>query len=153
MGFTTEYWRLNKERILSERQRKYNEDPAYRAAALERSREYRRKKREEAGVGGSPEIVIDGKIVESYKLDEIPEEYGLTKVKLKYFQKQGYIPPALVSRPSRLYTKSQVLMIDALQKFLDKHRSVLRNPTVPAGVAARTELEKIVAHIHQNWKA
>jgi len=152
MGYTPEWWEREGKKVAAKRRKKYANDEEYREATKARSREYReRKKAERDAFYQNPHIVIDGKPVDAMTVAALCADLNIDKSRLKYMQKAGYIPTAIVSRPVRLYTGSQRDMIRKLEDFLQKNSANLRVPNSDAGAQAAAELETITTTLHQNW--
>jgi len=151
MGYSPEYWEANKERILAERKAKYKQNKEYRQATLERSRAYRAKQRAEREAQPLT-ITIAGVVHPALTLSEIETTMGVSKTRIKYYQKQEYIPAAMVTRPQRLYSENQAGLIKQLSEFLVGNSKELRSPTTPGGLAATAQLEQLKSTIKANWK-
>jgi hypothetical protein len=151
MGYTKEWWEENKARVLRERREKYENDPEYRARVLERTRRNREKKAAERQ-DALRNFKINGVPVKLLSLRETADKLGVEPDRLKYYQKQGYIPKALVTKPNRFYTPVQVEYMRQLTEFLTAHGKDLRRPTSPPGKAAIAALEGLCKTIHENWE-
>ena len=151
MAYTKEWWEKNKEEVLAGRRQRYHEDPEYRARVLARSAEYRKKRKKERDANPAT-IHLNGKDVKAIPVTEVLEIVGIDAERLKYYQRQGYIPPAFVSRPQRLYTLQQAQHIKQLTEFLNLKAEELRRPQTPEGKAASAQLKGIIAAIQSNWE-
>lgn len=151
MGYTKEWWEENKDKVLKKRRARYHQDPEYRDKVLERTRRNRKKKAEERQAE-LRDFAINGVPVKLQSLNEVAAKLGLEPDRLKYYQKQGYLPKALVTKPNRFYTPVQVEYIRQLTEFLAVHGKDLRRPTTPQGKAAITALEGLCKTIHDNWE-
>jgi len=152
MAYTKKWYEANKDKIGKTRRDRYHSDPDYRASVLEQSKAYREKRKaERAEFLANPYIEKDGQTVPAKTVDMVQAELGVDKARLKYLQKAGYLPSAIVSRPLRLYTYQQVDFIAQLESFLAKWSPFLRATRTEEGQHARTELDKLVTTIHQNW--
>lgn len=152
MAYTKEWYEANKDKIAERRRHRYHNDPEYRAAVLEQSRQYHEKKKAEIeALTPPPHIEIDGVTVPAMTLEDLESETGVDKPRLKYLQKAGYLPPALISRPARLYTLGQVELIKGLEAYLATNSKFLRSTRTEEGQAARAGLDSLVQDIHENW--
>lgn len=152
MAFTKDYWDTNRERILESRRYKYATDPDYQAARREASQAYRKKKREE-GLATASLVPTNGGPVQGIPVEAVANaDVGLTPARLHYFQKAGYIPAALKTRPHKLYTTKQIGLLCQLEVYLKQHGRFLRSPTTSTGQAAIAGLNTMVAHLKQHWE-
>ena len=152
MAYTKEWYEKNKKVLAKSRRSRYWTDEAYRASVLEQSRQYREKKRaERKAFLANPYIEIGGKRVPAVTADTMEDDLGITKSRLKYLQKAGYLPPALVVRPAKLYTEQQISMIKELEGFLAENSQFLRS-TTDEGAKARADLEVITNRIWTKWE-
>ena len=153
MGYTPEWWQREGKKVAAKRRKKYANDKDYREAAKARSREYReQKKLEREAFYASPYLELNGEKVAALTVDTLCSDLGIDKSRLKYMQKAGYIPTAIVSRPVRLYTEAQRDRLRELEAFLQKNSAHLRVPNSEAGVMATANLETLIATIKANWK-
>lgn len=152
MAYTKEWYEQNKDAISERRRERYHNDPEYRAAVLEQSRQHREKKKaERAAFLANPYIVIGDKKVPAMTVETLEKETGVDKARLKYLQKAEYLPPALTTRPVRLYTLGQVELIKELEAYLAEHSQFLRSTRTEEGQAARAGLDALITTIHANW--
>lgn len=153
MGYTPEWWAREKDRINAKRNARYQNDPEYREAARKRAREYReRKKKEREAAKANPTIEINGQQRPALTTFQVCEHAGVTAARIKYMQRVGYLPPALVTRPVRLYTKKQADLIRKLENFLREHKQSLRGPATPETEKVLAKLEKLKSTIAEKWE-
>ena len=153
MGWTPEYWRKHGERIAAERKARYHNDPEYREKARERSRAYRaRKKAEREAQLSKPTITVGGKVVPALTSDTLCEKAGINKARLKYMQRTGYLPNALITHPVRLYTNRQAQLVKNLEALLRTSSHHLRTPQTEKGAKAKAKLDALVSTIHAQWE-
>ena len=151
MGYSQTYWEKNGEEIKKERRERYHTDPEYREKAKERAREYRRQQREAQGI--KDDVVKIGKVeVPGIPSQDIYDDLGIDSLTVKKWQKRGFCPPALRSRPVRLYTQFQVDLLDELNTFLRSHDGTLKGPAGPDKDAVKQELDMLVSKIHSEWE-
>jgi len=149
MGFTPDYWKTHRGTILNKRKKRYRDDPEYREKMKQRAREYRAKKRaEREAFYANPYIDIQGQQVPALSVDQVCDHAGITKPRLKYMQKAGYLPTALVNRPARLYTQHQADLIKELEVFLLNNSDALRL----SDPDAHKNLNNQTATIKKEWE-
>lgn len=151
MAYTKEWWERNKQEVLDKRRSRYHSDPEYRQSVLDRSKRYREERKAKAAATPKT-ITINGKALKALTVAEVYKIAGIDAERLKYYQRQGYVPPALVSRPSRLYTVQQAEHIRQLTDFLQRKADDLRRPQTPEGKAASAQLKGITQAIHSTWE-
>lgn len=153
MAYTPEWWKTAKDRINRRRAERYAKDPEYREAAKRRAKEYReRKKKEKAEAKKAPTITLNGHEVPAVTTHQVCENLGITAQRIKYMQRAGYLPPALVTRPVRLYTKKQEGLIKLLEEFLRTHEGVLKGPVTPESEKLSGKLDSLVTTIDEEWE-
>jgi len=153
MGYTPEWWEANRDKVNAKRNDKYNSDPEYREAAQKRARAYREKKKAERDKAkANPTLEVGGKTVPALTTGDVCYKVGVTASRIKYMQRAGYLPNALVTRPVRLYTKAQSTLIGKLEKFLREHQDTLRGPTTPESAAVSKKLGTLTATIANQWE-
>jgi hypothetical protein len=153
MGYTPEWWQENREKVNAARNEKYKNDPEYRAKAQERARLYREKKRKEREAERENQtILIGGKERPALTTAQVCSMVDVTASRIKYMQRAGYLPPALVTRPVRLYTKRQANLIAKLEAFLRQHQDTLRGPTTPESAKVSKKLDALTTTIQTQWE-
>lgn len=153
MGYTPEWWERERDRVNAERAAKYRDDPEYRKAAKERARLYRARKREEREAAKkNPTITIGGVEVPALTTMQVCQYAGITASRIKYMQRAGYLPSAVVTRPVRLYSQKQADMIRDLEGFLRSHQESLRGPVTPESEKVLAELEHRTSIITKQWE-
>lgn len=153
MGYTQKWWEKNKDSISAARRKRYQEDPEYRKSALAHSKAHREKKRKEReAFRANPTMKIGNSTVPALTIDHLEQSYGITKARLKYLQKAGYIPAALVVRPLRLYTHNQLALIQELESYLADKSQFLRATRTKEGQDARAGLDALTTKIKTAWK-
>lgn len=154
MGYTPEYWEKNKAEANARRSELYKNDPDYRAAARERSKKYRdRKRAEREAQKPKPTITIGLTEHEAMTTTQVCEYVGCNATRIKYMQRVGYLPPAVVTRPVRLYSKNQAKLIKSLDQFLQKNKNALRGPATTRSKAVLKKLNEKISTIKQNWNS
>ena len=151
MHRTTQHYHNNKDEYAKRRRDRYANDPEYRKKVLDQAADYREKRRKKRAKAGK-QIQLNGKMVSAITSTEICDELGAERTRLKHMQKAGYIPPALVSRPVRLYTKKQFALIRKMHEFLETNGAYLRNPNSPSGDKVMAELEALKSTIAKQWE-
>lgn len=150
MPYTRRWYEDNKEALAEKRKKRYAESAALRHAARERAKRYREQKKLERS--RQPMMVeISGEEVRCFPIEKAAQKIGIDPKRIAYFQKRGYIPEALKTRPSRAYTQHQIDMIKKLEQFLAKNGMDLRRPDSIEGAAAKAALGQMTTAIHENW--
>ena len=153
MAYTKEWWSKNGGAITKTRKSRYANDPVYREALKARSKEYRDKRRaQREAFLQAPYIEINGIQVAAKTMAMTCEVLGIPISRLKYLQKTGYIPHALVIRPVRLYTQNQIFLIGELELFLKKCSKYLRSTRTQEGIKAQADLDTHIDITKANWK-
>lgn len=155
MGWTPDYWKQNKARILEERRRKYNDDPDYREKAIARARAYRQnRKSPKANTPEQDYRLQRGSIsLKAYTAAQAAEMSGIEPGQLKYYHRKGYLPPPEQSSARNLYTAHQITLIRSLHDFLVAQGSALKTPFTPEGTAAVNGRDSLIMSIEQVWKS
>lgn len=134
-GFDWDAWYAkNKQRLSEKRAKRYREDPAYRAAALERSRQQRETKK-------PVETLADP---HSVAFTDAANDVGVTVWVLREWRRKSYFPePA--RRDGRLwFSVPQVQQLRRLREFFNTHG-------VRVTEAIRPALDNTVALVYANW--
>lgn len=153
MGYTGKWWNENRDKINEKRNQKYKDDPEYRAKARERARAYRERKRaERETANANPKITLNGKARSAMTTQDVCDHADVTPARIKYMQRAGYLPNALVTRPVRLYTTRQANLIRDLEVFLRQHQDTLRGPTTPQSEAVSKKLDAKTTSIKKQWE-
>lgn len=153
MGYTPEWWEKNGEDVKARRNARYAKDPEFREKARERARAYRAKKKaEREAQKGPPTIEINGKQKPALTTEQVCEKHGIEKSRIKYMQRAGYLPSALVTRPVRLYSETQSDLIGQLETCLREHQDVLRGPASPESEKAQQAIAALTTTIHEKWE-
>lgn len=153
MGYTKEWWDKNRALVNERRNEKYQNDPTYREAARARAKEYRDRKRAEAKAAKpKPTLEVNGNTVKALTTAQVCKHAGVTASRIKYMQRAGYLPTALVTRPVRIYTKVQADLIKDLEAFLRLHQDRLRGPTTPESAEASKKLNAKTTKIATKWE-
>lgn len=133
VGFSWDHWYAkNKQRLAEKRAKRYAEDPAYREAALRRSREQRLK-------GKTP--VLDGTTV---PFKDMATALGVTTWTLREWRRKNYFPePA--NRDGRLwFHPDQRVLLQGLVSFFGEYGTRL-------SAASQRDLDLLTATIFANW--
>lgn len=133
-GFSWDAWYAkNKARLSEKRARRYREDVAYRAAALERSRQQRETKKE---------AITDGYTV---SFSDAAQELGVTVWVLREWRRKNYFPEPH-RRDGRLwFSPHQVDLLHRVREFFHAHAGSRVTK------ALRPALESIVGLVYANW--
>lgn len=150
MGYTPDWWQKNRDKINSGRNEKYAKDPDYREQAKKRSKNYRDRKRAEREAEPVT-IMVNGEERPAMTTQEVCAFADITTARIKYMQRAGYLPAALVTRPARLYTKRQAQLIRDLETFLRKHQDTLRGPSTSESEKVAQRLATKTATIETQW--
>jgi hypothetical protein len=134
-GFNWDHWYAkNKQRLSEKRAKRYQEDPIYRAAALERSRQQRELKK-------VVPPITDGYTV---AFTDAATTLGVTVWVLREWRRKSYFPEPH-RRDGRLwFSDAQVQTLQALRSFFDTHGIRMTENLKPA-------LEDVVRLIYANW--
>jgi len=132
-AFSWDAWYAkNKKRLAEKRAKRYAEDPAYREAALRRSREQRHKAK-------TP--VLDGTTI-AFK--DMAQSLGVTPWVLREWRRKNYFPEP-VNRDGRLwFHPDQRLLLQGLVSFFGEHGSRMTE-------AQQRDLDLLVSTIFANW--
>ena len=121
------------------RRQRYAANKEARDKARERARRYRQ---------GDHDIsdreltrVLDGKTVRVYSTGEVAEAMNRTPQMLRNWENAGMIPASVFPDKHRLYTRSQMKMIVALESIIGMNNGSWSHPKVKAKVRA----------IHKRW--
>jgi hypothetical protein len=133
-AFSWDAWYAkNKQRLAAKRAKRYAEDPAYREAALRRSREQRHKDK-------TP--VLDGTTI-AFK--DMAQALGVTTWVLREWRRKNYFPEP-VNRDGRLwFHPDQRLLLQGLVSFFGEHGSRL-------DAGSQRDLDLYVSTIFANWQ-
>ena len=134
-GFNWDAWYAkNKTRLSEKRAKRYREDAAYRAAALERSRQQREQKKPEP-VSTDPHTVA---------FTEAADDVGVTVWVLREWRRKNYFPEPH-RRDGRLwFTPSQVQLLRKLGQFFVQYGARVTESLKP-------KLENVVSLTYANW--
>lgn len=128
------WYAKNKQRLSEKRAKRYDEDPAYRAAALERSRRQREQKKPE------PTTLN----LHSVSFTDAAQAVGVTVWVLREWRRKSYFPEPH-RRDGRLwFSQPQVQQLRQLRQFFETHGARLTEATKP-------KLEDMVALVFANW--
>lgn len=121
------YYQSRKEIRSEKRKLKYNEDPEYRAKAIERTKRYRDRKKQERqaliAAGVIPKrkktefvrqyIDIDGVKFTAFTIDELAEKVGRSSASIEKWYFSGLIPktPFIGKRGERLFTDPMIRVV------------------------------------------
>jgi hypothetical protein len=126
--YQRQYYLDKKERISQERKQRYQEDAEYRAAILERVKEYRtelRSKRSKLRNEGKippphprgprqpMKVIVNGVSTVAYTVGRLAEEINRSKDVINYWSRIGLLPktPYRSSRGDRLYTECMTIVL------------------------------------------
>lgn len=151
MGYSKEYWKRNREAVLARRKARYHNDPEYRERVRAEARKYRERKRAEQGKDKQV-VTIQGNEYPALTTQEVCDALEIAPARLKHFHATQYLPPPLVSRPMRLYTKRQMHLIAGLEKFLRQNARYLKGPTTNRSTKVQAQLDSMVADIAKRWE-
>lgn len=134
-GFNWDAWYAkNKQRLSEKRAKRYREDPSYRAAALERSRQQREQKKPEP-------TTLD---LHSVSFTDAAQAVGVTVWVLREWRRKSYFPEPH-RRDGRLwFSVAQVQQLRQLRQFFETHGARLAD-------AAKPKLEDLIALVFANW--
>lgn len=133
-GFNWDAWYAkNKTRLSEKRAKRYREDAAYRAAALERSRQQRETKK--------PAAITDGYTV---AFNDAADMLGVTVWVLREWRRKNYFPEPHRRNGRLWFSPSQVQSLYTLQQFFIQHGSRVTDELRP-------ELENIISLVYANW--
>jgi hypothetical protein len=134
-GFNWDAWYAkNKQRLSEKRAKRYREDAAYRAAALERSRHQRETKK--------PEPVVTLGYTVSFT--NAAEDVGVTVWVLREWRRKNYFPEPHHREGRLWFSPHQVQLLRRIKHVFDQH-----GPRVAE--AFRPEVESIVNLVYANW--
>ena len=138
-GFNWDAWYAkNKKRLSEKRAKRYQEDAAYREAALARSRQQRQAKKAEAGP-----VVNDPHTV---SFTEAADDLGVTVWVLREWRRKNYFPEPH-RRDGRLwFSPAQVVALRQLRQFFDLHGARVTE-------ALKPQLESVIGLTYANWIA
>jgi len=134
-GFNWDAWYAkNKARLSEKRAKRYREDPAYREAALERSRSQREQKK-------SVPAITDQYTV---SFTEAADDLGVTVWVLREWRRKNYFPEPF-HRDGRLwFSQGQVQWLHRLRQFFIQRGARVTD-------AIRPELESLTSLVYANW--
>jgi len=132
-----EWYQKNKERLSEKRKARYETDPAFRQAVLERSANF--KKMKAAGIDVKPDVY-------KYSFSDVAEEFGITLSMLRNWYKNGYFPTPAKYRGQLWFTEHQKELLGQINNYLVKYQ-VNRVSNVH-----RSALQSIAALIHALWE-
>ena len=153
MGYTQKWWAENREKINSRRNEKYKDDAVYRDNAKIRAQAYRQVKRKERlEQEANATLDVGGKVVKAWSTDRVCVHADISPSRIKYMQRAGYIPNALVTRPVRLYTQRQAQLIKTLEMFLRANQTILKGTTTPQSIKVAARLAALTSDIADKWE-
>ena len=153
MGYTEDWWIVNRAKVNAERNKRYQKDPEYRKKARERARKYREQRRAEREAElSNPTLTVGGVEVPALTTQQVCQIAGITASRIKYMQRTGYLPNALVTRPIRFYTQRQAETIRDLEVFLRANQDILRGPETPESRAVAEKVAAYIATVKENWQ-
>lgn len=133
-GFNWDAWYAkNKTRLSEKRAKRYREDAAYRAAALERSRQQRETKK--------PATITDGYTV---AFNDAADMLGVTVWVLREWRRKNYFPEPHRRNGRLWFNPSQVQLLQTLRQFFIHNGSRVTDDQRP-------ELESLISLIYANW--
>lgn len=112
----------NKKTINSKRKDKYHSDPAARADAVQKQREYRAKNPTPSRAGEGRMKLCGGKLVESFRISEVAESIGRSVQTIRLWERNGLIPAPTVESSYRFYTGIQVVLLRELADVIALNR-------------------------------
>lgn len=134
-GFKWDAWYAkNKERLSEKRAKRYREDPQYRAAALERSRQQREQKKPEP-------TSLD---LHSVSFTDAASDLNVTVWVLREWRRKSYFPEPH-RRDGRLwFSVAQVQQLRTIRQFFELHGARVTEAMKPA-------LENVIGLVYANW--
>jgi hypothetical protein len=124
----------NRARLSSKRAKRYREDPAYRSAALARSRQQRENKKQET-------VIVDGPTI---SFSDAAQALNITVWVLREWRRKNYFPEPF-RRDGRLwFSHEQVELLKKLQLFFFEHGGRVTESKKPA-------LEGVIGLVYANW--
>lgn len=134
-GFNWDAWYAkNKVRLSEKRAKRYREDAAYRAAAMERSRLQRDSKKPEP-VSTDPHTVA---------FTDAADNVGVTVWVLREWRRKNYFPEPYRREGRMWFSPQQVQLLHHLKHLFDTYGTRVTD-------AFRPELEAIVSLTYMNW--
>jgi len=132
-GFDWDAWyEKNKQRLSEKRAKRYREDSAYRAAALERSRHQR--------AGKKPHVVASTDV----SFSQAAVAIGVSIWTLREWRRKNYFPEPLRRNGQLWFSPEQVERLRMLQHFFEVHGVRTTKQTKP-------DLESLVSLTYANW--
>lgn len=135
-GFNWDAWYAkNKTRLSEKRAKRYREDAAYRAAALERSRLQRENKK--------PEPLPESEL-HSVPFTDAANTLGVTVWVLREWRRKNYFPEPHRRNGRLWFSLAQVQQLQQLREYFVTHGVRVTEATKPG-------LENLVSLIYANW--
>lgn len=128
------WYERNREAVSAARKKRYAEDPAFKKAAIARSRQYRLNKRVEPCPPGY-----------EMNLEDLAEKLEVTIWVLRGWREKNYFPEPRMNARQLWFTSLQVQLIAGLAQFMKE-----RGPRVSS--ADKSDLEDLVGLIYSNWE-
>ena len=133
-GFSWDAWYAkNKARLSEKRAKRYREDPAYRSAALERSRQQRETKK------------VETTDVHSVSFNDAAQALSVTVWVLREWRRKNYFPEPTRRDGKLWFSHAQVQLLMKLQKFFFEQGARVTEAKRPA-------LENVIGLVYANWE-
>lgn len=112
-----QYYERNAKALSEKRKKKYQEDPKYRQAAIERSKTYRETHGKSVEEGVVVKL-IDNREVKGYRIGKVSELIGRSLFVIRSWEAEGLIPLPTFPSAKRTYTDRQVQLMGQLSDEL-----------------------------------
>lgn len=129
------WYQKNRKKLALRRRKRYHSDPKYRRAAIERSAEYKRRRRETLRGDRRP-------------IGEVAQALGVTTATLRRWEAAGYFPKSGSWSKHRRFTDAQVKLLGTLSKRVQALGWKLRDQAV-----REKFLTTFVANLTAKWDA
>lgn len=127
------WYQKNKERLAEKKRKRYQEDPEYRAKAMERSKAQRKT---------TPTPITDGY---SVSFAEAAKELGVSLWTLREWRKRNYFPEPKERNGRLWFTENQLMLLQKLQEFF------VLNGRIKEGT--KEKMNELVSLLFANWKS
>lgn len=139
-----EWYATNKAVVNAKRQKKYEEDEAYRLSTLARAAAWREQNPAASRAGASRFKVVKGKEVEAFRITEVGKMIGRSDQTIRDWEARGLIPRPTIESAHRYYTKHQVKLLQELCDIAEVVRGETREVSGEA-IASKSKA------IHKLW--
>lgn len=116
MTWDRDYYQKNKEEINAKRRERYKTNKAVREAAREASA--RTKEHEKERLDGRVPRTYQGKEVLCHRIGDVADKIGRTSFIIRWWEREGVIPPPIFEGEQRVYTEHQVHLLNQLSQAI-----------------------------------